>query len=104
MTKFCQLWLTVSDKKDADKIVNTLLDKHLVACARQMPVSSDYWWQGKKEHSEEILLMMESAIKLFPKVETEVQKLHSYDAFVLEATPVERISAKALEWLEQELK
>jgi periplasmic divalent cation tolerance protein len=102
MSKYCQLWLTVGNKEEADKIGQTLLDKHLVACVRQLPISSDYWWKNKIEHSEEILLQMESRTDLFDKVEGEVAKQHSYETFVLEAVPIEKISKKAAGWLEDE--
>lgn len=103
-SSFCQLWLTCKDKKEADKIANTLLVKHLVACAKQIPVSADYWWEAKIEHAEEVLLVMESREDLFDQVEAEVAKLHSYDTFVLEALPISKISKKAAVWLEYELK
>ena len=101
---FCQLWLTCADKKEADKIANTLLVKHLIACAKQVPVSADYWWQGKIEHGEEILLIMEGKLELFDRIETEVKKLHSYETFVLEAVPVLKVSKKAEQWLSGEIK
>lgn len=104
MDGFCQLWLTCANKKEADKIANTLLEKRLVVCVRQMLVSSDYWWKGRLENSSEILLQMESREDLFEEVEHEVAKLHSYDTFVLEATPVVKISKKAGQWLKKELK
>jgi len=100
---FCQLWLTCGDKKEADKIADTLLVKHLVACVRQMPVSSNYWWKGKVDSSDEIMLLMESRFALFDKVEAEIAKIHSYDTFVLEAVPVSKISQKAEKWLEDGL-
>ena len=103
MTKFCHLWLTCADKKEADKISEVLLKKRLVTCVRQMPVSSAYWWKGKIEKIEEVLLMMESREDLFDEVEREVAKLHSYDAFVLEEVPVSKISKKAEVWLKDEL-
>lgn len=103
-SNFCQMWLTCADKKEADKIANTLLDGHLVACAKQLPISADYWWEGKIEHTEEVLLVMESREHLFDQIEAEVAKLHSYDTFVLEAVPVARISKKAADWLKSELR
>lgn len=103
MTSFCQLWLTVGSKQEADKIAKTLLAKHLVACVRQIPVNSDFWWRGKLDHTSEVLLLMESLMDLFDKVEAEVKKLHSYDTFVLEATPINRISKSADKWLSKEL-
>ncbi len=99
--QFCQLWLTCADKKEADNVTNALLVNHLIACARQMPITSDYWWQGKIESSKEVMLVMESRLDLFDEVEREVAKLHSYDAFVLEAVPVEKISKGAAKWLSE---
>ena len=104
MARFCQLWLTVGSKEGADKITNTLLVKHLVACTRQIPASSAYWWKGKIENSNEVLLQMESREDLFEQVEKEVAKMHSYKTFVLEATPVSKISKSAAKWLKSELK
>lgn len=101
---FCQLRLTCKDKTEADRIANALLVKRLVACVRRMPVVSDYRWQGQVEHEDEIMLVMESRLDLFEKVEAEITKHHSYDTFVLEATPVSRLSKKASSWLESEIK
>jgi periplasmic divalent cation tolerance protein len=102
-SKFCQIWLTVGNRTEADKIANALLVKHLVACVRQVPVESDFWWQGKKDHSKEILLQMESRQDLFEQIEKEVAKLHNYGTFVLESTPVRQISKSAAQWLSEEL-
>lgn len=103
MANFCQLWLTCENKVEASKIAQALLNKHLIACAKQLPVSSDFHWQGKIEHSDEILLVMESHEDLFEDVEAEVTKLHSYDTFVLEAVPIINISRDAQKWLEKEI-
>lgn len=103
MAKFCQLWLTTANTVEAGEIVKVLLEKRLAACARQFPVSSDFRWQGKIERASEVLLMMESRVDLFDKVEAEVKKLHSYNAYVLEAVEVEKISKKAAKWLKEEL-
>ncbi len=103
MAKFCQLWLTCEDKKEASKIAKVLLKKRLIACAKQMPVTSEFHWQGKIDQANETLLLMESREDLFDKVEAEVAKLHSYNTFVLEAVPVSKVSKDAQKWLEGEL-
>lgn len=103
MTDFCQLWLTCKDKAEADKIAKALLDKHIIACAKQMQVSSAFWWQGKIDNNKEILLLMDSRIDLFDKVETEVKELHNYDTPNLQATPIIKINLKAKRWLMKEL-
>ena len=103
MSNFCQLWLTCADKKEANKIAYTLLEKHLVACVHQMPISSTFHWKGEIASTNEVLLQMESSFDLFDKVEAEVAKLHSYEAFVLEAVPALKVSKKAQAWLTEEL-
>ncbi len=103
-TNFCQLWLTCADQEEADKIKNTLLAKHLVACVRQVPITSDFHWRSKIEHTNEVLLLMEGKLGLFDQIEAEITKLHSYDTFVLEAVQIQKISQKAKSWLKSELK
>lgn len=83
--------------------MNALLEKHLIACARQVSVNSDYRWQGKIEHNNEELIIMETKLELFDRIEAEVSKLHSYDTFNLQAVPVTKVSKKAEAWLSEEL-
>ena len=102
MSDLCQLWLTCADKKEADKIAKALLNKHLIACAKQVPVESAFWWQGKIDNAKEILILMDSRLDLFDNVEAEVAKLHSYDTPNLQAVPVAKINQKAQKWLKAE--
>lgn len=103
MKNFCQLWLTCADKTEAEKITKALLEKHLVACAKQVPVSSDFLWQGKVDHNDEILLIMDSREDLFDQIEAEIARLHSYEIFVLQAIPISKISKQAEVWLKDSL-
>lgn len=104
MKNFVQLLLTCEDKAEANKIAKALLDMRLIACAKQIPVSADFIWQGDIDHNDEILLIMESREDLFERVEAEVTKLHSYDTFVLQAIPMVKISKKAQAWLNESIK
>lgn len=101
---FCLVWLSCKDKSEADKIAKVLLDKKLIACAKQLPVKSSFAWEGKTSTLEEIWMSMESREDLFDEIESEVAKLHSYDTFVLTSTPMTKISKKAKIWLEQTLR
>ncbi len=98
-----QLYLTCADQAEAGKIAKALLAKNLIACAKRLPVSSDFHWQGKIEGADEVLLIMDSEASLFEQIEEEVAKLHSYETFVLQAVPVERTSRAASQWLEEVL-
>jgi len=103
LNKYCQLWLTCVDKAEADKIAKVLLEKHLIVCAKQIPVGSDFLWKEKVDHNDEILLIMDSREDLFEKVESEVAKLHSYETFVLHAVSVVKVSSKAAKWMQDNL-
>jgi len=103
-TNFCQLQLTCANKEEAYKIANTLLVKHLVACVKQIPITSDFHWQGKIDKAAEILLLMETKVDLFEQIEAEVAKLHSYKTFVLAAVPIVKLSKNAEGWIEGEVK
>lgn len=103
MTNFCQLQLTCKGQAEADKIAHVLLEKKLIACAKYVPVKSDFHWLGKIDSADEVLLVMESRLDLFEKVEAEVGKLHSYDTFVLTANKIEKVSKEAAGWLNESL-
>ena len=102
--KYFQLWLSCADKAEADKIAKVLLDKKLIACAKQLPVRSSFTWENETSTSEEIWMSMESREDSFDEIEAEVAKIHSYGTFVLTATPITKISKKAKKWLNQSLK
>ncbi len=100
---FCQLWLTCKDEEEASKIAKHLLDKRLIVCAKQLLLTADYWWKGTQEHASETLLIMESSEEMFDKVEIELEKIHSYETFVLQAVPLKKVSKKASEWMKENL-
>lgn len=102
-TSFSQLWLACKDRKQADQIANTLLAGHLITCAKQIPITSQFKWKGSIKKSEETLLIMDSREDLFESIEKEVKKLHSYDTFVLESISVTKVSSKAKRWMVNEL-
>ena len=101
---FCYLFLTCPNTVEAGAVVSRLLNKRLIVCARQTPISSTYWWQDKIEQTTEVLLIMESDLRLFDEVEKEVAQILSYKTFVLEAVPVTRVSKDAEKWMQENLK
>ena len=96
-------YLTCADKDEATKISQALLEKKLIACARQSEVSSSYWWDGKINHDSEALLMMESVEEKFDDIEQIVTSLHSYDEYVLTAVPVLKTTPGVHDWLKKTL-
>lgn len=103
MSEYCQIWLTCSSKAEAETIAAALLDDRLAACAKYVPVTSDFWWQGARDHSDEVLLILETKMALYDSIEAQISMLHSYETFVLQAIPIVKISSKAARWLEESI-
>src|SRR5262245_5494894 len=96
-------YLTCANVAEAGTIANALLEAKLVACVRQSAVKSSYWWDGKINHDDEVLLMMESVAEKFDDIEALVTKLHSYDEYVLTMVMVAKTTPGVKKWLDQTL-
>lgn len=97
------VYLTCKDREEANLIGDTLLKKRLVTCVKTLPISSKAWWQGEIQSTEEIFLIMESAIAKFDAIEDVVNEIHSYDVPMLACVDVEKVPANVLRWLNEEL-
>lgn len=102
--QYTNLFLTCKDQDEATKIADALLNDHLITCARFVPITSRYWWEGKIVGDQEVLVIMESREDLFKEVEAKVSELHSYDTFILQSVPLSQVSQGAAFWLDKELK
>lgn len=98
------LTLTCKDTSEAESIIQTLLAQRLIACAKTNPVSSTFYWQGKVELAQEVLVTMESALEKYEEIEKAVKALHSYKIFVLQAYPILKVSDGVQEWIDQAIK
>lgn len=101
MREIITIYTTCSDMKEAKKIGEHLVKKHLVACANYFPVDSAYEWKGAIKNGKEVALLLKTFANLYDRVKEEIIKMHSYDVPVISATKVERINRSYLEWLEK---
>ncbi len=101
--KMIVLFLTCADNKEADKIAKTLLEKKLIVCVKKSPASSSFLWKNKIQSSREILLIMDSVVENFEKINSEVKKYHSYKTFVLTSLLVSQTTKVVEDWVKLEL-
>jgi periplasmic divalent cation tolerance protein len=95
--------MTAPNKQQATNIVRTLLEERLIACANILEsIHSVFWWKGKIEEEEEVLVLMKSQQALFKKLSERVTELHSYDVPEILALPIEG-SQLYLEWMKSYL-
>lgn len=94
--------ITAKNKIEAKKIAQGLLQDRLVACVNIIPsVESYFWWQGKVDKSQEILLIAKTKQKLFISIVSKVKKLHSYENPEIIATPIVQGSLPYLKWIDE---
>lgn len=90
---------TVGSPKDADKLAELIIDAKLGACVHMYPITSIYWWQGKKEHDEEVVLQIKTLRSKYDELEKFIKANHPYDVPEIIAYPIERGSKEYLDWV-----
>jgi periplasmic divalent cation tolerance protein len=105
MAEFIQVLTTVEHKADAEKIVKSLVEKKLAACAQILgPLTSYFHWQGKLDSAQEYLCLIKSRDDLFPELEAAIKSMHPYEVPEILATPITMGGKDYLNWLAAELK
>jgi periplasmic divalent cation tolerance protein len=98
--KYIIVLMTASNQEEAKKIVNTLLEERLIACANIInSISSFFWWQGKIETEKEALVIMKSRESLLNKISQRIVDLHSYEVPEILAIPVVNGLKSYLDWI-----
>ena len=94
------VFITAGSREEAVKIIRTLLEEKLIACANIIDaVSSFFWWRGKIEEEKEVLAIMKSHEKLFKKLSKRVAELHNYDVPEILAVPIVDSPQSYLDWM-----
>ncbi len=91
---------TFPNKEEAHKIGKGLLNKKLIACYNLTPIESAYWWKGKIEETNEILMIMKTN-KDFEKVEKFIVEHHSYETPEIIAVEPNSVTKRYLEWIKE---
>jgi len=102
MKKYISVFVTVPDKKTSKKIVDSVLNRKLAACASVLGgVSSSYWWKGKIESSKELMLIMKTVKSKFKKLEKDIKENHPYDTPEIIAFDIVAANADYLKWIKE---
>lgn len=92
--------VSAQSHEDAARIAEHLVESRLAACVQILPgMESVYRWEGKIEHSSEVLLLAKTTQDKFEELEGVVRSLHSYDTPEILALSVTAGSAPYLAWL-----
>jgi periplasmic divalent cation tolerance protein len=88
---------------EAERAGQEIVEKRLAACVNILPgMVSHYWWQGKVERAEEVVMIVKTRAGLAEPVRQAVKALHSYDTPSIMVLPVESVDADYYAWILRE--
>ena len=105
MTDKIVILVTVGSKEESQNIARHLVESRLAACVNiTQPIESIYWWEGKVATDQEYQLVIKTTGELFPEVQAEIARLHSYQTPEIICLPIIDGSQNYLQWVSDSLK
>ena len=105
MTDKVVIFVTAGSLEEGKKIARHLVETKLAACVNVLQLmESIYRWEGKIAEEREFLLIIKSTRELFPEIEAEISKVHSYQTPEIICLPVIEGSRNYLQWVSDSVK
>jgi periplasmic divalent cation tolerance protein len=101
MNKFIVIYTTFKDRSEADKIVDFLIEKKLIACANFLSLEARCFWEGKVADANEIGALLKTRNENWEAAKTEIEKMHSYKIPCIIRFDVESNKSYA-DWIQEE--
>jgi periplasmic divalent cation tolerance protein len=103
-TGFAVVLVTASGMEEGNKITSTILDKRMAACVNIVPkISSLFWWQGKIDAADEVLLIIKTRASRVKDIIDAVKSIHSYSVPEVIALPIMAGHTGYLDWIAGEV-
>ena len=97
------VFVTTATREEAERIAHLLVERRKAACVNIVPgVNSLFWWQGKIDSAQEVLLIAKTRASLMPQVIDLVKEAHSYSVPEVIALPIVGGNEDYLRWVDQE--
>ena len=101
MERYIIVTTLCKDKKIAETICDTLLNKHLVAGCQVSKVDSKYWWNGRLELAHEYKLEFRSVESFFDLIKDEITELHDYEVPEISAIEFRDANDEFMSWISE---
>ena len=97
--------ITVPDQETAELVAKAVLEPRLAACVNILPaVRSLYWWEGKIDSSNELLLIAKTEPQLIAELSDAVRAVHPYKIPEIVALSASYVAESYLGWVKAETK
>jgi periplasmic divalent cation tolerance protein len=94
------VYTTYPSVVEAEQAGRALVEQRLCACVNILPgMVSLYWWQGKVDRGEEVVMIIKTRASLAEPVRAAVKQMHSYSTPAILALPVESVDPDYHAWI-----
>ncbi len=102
--KYCCVLSTVPGIKKARVLAGLLVSQRLAACVQILPgLESHYRWRGRKETSQEVLLLIKTRMSSYKKLEKTLLENHPYEVPEIICLPITKGNRSYLDWISKEV-
>ena len=99
--KFCFIYVTVENFKQAEIIAELAIKNKLCACANIFPeIHSMFEWEGKVNLEKETVLILKTIESKFQKLENLISENHTYETPCILKLDISKGNKKFLNWLQ----
>ena len=99
--KFCFIYVTVENFKQAEIIAELAIKTKLCACANIFPeIHSMFEWEGKVNIEKETVLILKTIESKFQKLEKLISENHTYETPCILKLDISKGNKKFLNWLQ----
>ena len=99
------VYTTYPSVVEAEQAGRALVEQRLCACVNILPgMVSLYWWQGKIDRGEEVVMIIKTRASLAEPVRAAVKQMHSYSTPAILVLPVENVDPDYQAWIVAETK
>ena len=87
------VYTTYPSLVEAEKAGRAIVERRLAACVNILPgMISHYWWEGKVERGEEVVMIIKTRASLAEDVRQAVKDMHPYETPAILVLPIESVS------------
>jgi periplasmic divalent cation tolerance protein len=85
---------------EAERVGRRLVERRLCACVNILPgMVSFYWWQGKIDRGDEVVMIIKTRAALAEPVRAAVKELHPYTTPAILVMPIEAVDPDYHAWI-----
>jgi periplasmic divalent cation tolerance protein len=97
------IYTTCENSVDAKRLGKIIIESKLGACVDFWPIQSMYYWEGKLEEREQIMLLVTTLESKLEDVHELIAQNHTYSTPIIAGVDIRRLNREYKEWMTGEL-